>query len=121
MVAIVSQKREAIRRAVLDMYTAVAGSPQARYHFPIGHAACTALGYPEEMLAGVPERALESFAGVGYHLDLDPLKAGERVLELNCGTGEDAVHLARRGVRVLATDNSPRMLAAARSKIARAG
>ena len=32
---------------------------------------------------------------------------GERVLELNCGTGEDAVHLAERGVRVLATDVSP--------------
>jgi len=42
---------------------------------------------------------------------------GERVLELNCGTGEDAVHLATRGVRVLATDGSPAMLERARSKI----
>ena len=46
---------------------------------------------------------------------------GERVLELNCGTGEDAVHLARRGVGVLATDASPAMLAAARAKVALAG
>ena len=46
---------------------------------------------------------------------------GERVLELNCGTGEDALHLARRGVSVLATDNSPRMLAATRAKVDRAG
>ena len=46
---------------------------------------------------------------------------GDRVLELNCGTGEDAVHLGRRGVRVLATDIAPGMLAATRHKIAHAG
>src|SRR5580704_16411686 len=36
-------------------------------------------------------------------------QSGQRVLELNCGTGIDAVHLAERGVRVLACDLSPRM------------
>lgn len=46
---------------------------------------------------------------------------GERVLELNCGTGEDAMHLARRGVHVLATDNSRRMVETARAKVERAG
>jgi SAM-dependent methyltransferase len=46
---------------------------------------------------------------------------GDRVLELSCGTGEDAVHLARRGVRVLATDASAGMLAVARQKVAAAG
>lgn len=48
-------------------------------------------------------------------------KPGERVLELNCGTGEDAIYLARRGVRVLATDSSLAMLAVARAKVTRAG
>jgi len=47
--------------------------------------------------------------------------AGDRVLELNCGTGEDAVHLASRGVRVLATDASAAMLEVARRKAAAAG
>lgn len=46
---------------------------------------------------------------------------GDRVLELNCGTGEDAVHLARRGVAVLATDLSAEMVAIARAKAERAG
>lgn len=46
---------------------------------------------------------------------------GERVLELNCGTGEDAVHLATRGVHVLATDASAPMLDVARAKIGAAG
>lgn len=46
---------------------------------------------------------------------------GGRVLDLACGTGEDAVHLGARGARVLAIDASPAMVEAARSKAARAG
>src|SRR3990172_1699331 len=38
-------------------------------------------------------------------------KTGDRVLELNCGTGEDATWLAGRGIYVVATDVSPEMLA----------
>jgi SAM-dependent methyltransferase len=46
---------------------------------------------------------------------------GDRVLELNCGTGEDAVHLAGRGVHVIATDAAPAMVQATRVKAAAAG
>lgn len=46
--------------------------------------------------------------------------AGQQVLELNCGTGDDALHLASRGVRVLATDASPAMLDVTRAKVAAA-
>jgi SAM-dependent methyltransferase len=46
---------------------------------------------------------------------------GDRVLELACGTGEDAVHLASRGVRVLATDASPAMVETTGAKAADAG
>ncbi len=41
---------------------------------------------------------------------------GSRVLELNCGTGIDAIHLAHRGVSVLACDISPRMIELARTE-----
>lgn len=44
--------------------------------------------------------------------------AGDHVLELGCGTGEDALFLASRGIRVTATDASDQMLAAARRKAA---
>jgi SAM-dependent methyltransferase len=44
-----------------------------------------------------------------------------RVLELGCGTGEDALRLAGRGFRVLATDPSPSMLAVAQKKSAGLG
>ncbi len=44
--------------------------------------------------------------------------AGDHVLELGCGTGEDALRLAERGVRVLATDASAAMLETTRAKVA---
>lgn len=46
---------------------------------------------------------------------------GDHVLELGCGTGEDAVWLARRGVRVTATDVSQAMLTVAQRKATAAG
>lgn len=50
----------------------------------------------------------------------DLFAPGDQVLELGCGTGEDAVWLARRGVRVTATDASTAMLDAAQRKAAAA-
>jgi ubiquinone/menaquinone biosynthesis C-methylase UbiE len=46
---------------------------------------------------------------------------GERILELGCGTGIDAVFLARLGVRVHATDISKQMLHAAQNRIEHEG
>lgn len=47
--------------------------------------------------------------------------AGQRVLEIGCGTGEEAVALAERGIRVVATDLSPHMVERTRRKAAAAG
>ena len=46
---------------------------------------------------------------------------GQRILELNCGTGVDAVHLAERGVEVLACDIAPRMIQVARQRLSPLG
>ncbi len=45
-------------------------------------------------------------------------RAGQRILEINCGTGIDALHLATRGIEVMACDSSPRMIAVARRRLA---
>lgn len=42
---------------------------------------------------------------------------GTRVLELGCGTGEDALFLAENGVQLVATDASEGMLATAQAKL----
>lgn len=46
---------------------------------------------------------------------------GMKILELNCGTGEDALYLARRGISVTATDLSLNMLERTLQKARRAG
>lgn len=46
---------------------------------------------------------------------------GSRILEMNAGTGLDAVALAQRGYHVCASDISPGMLARARQKVERLG
>jgi SAM-dependent methyltransferase len=44
--------------------------------------------------------------------------AGSRILDMNCGTGEDALWLVGQGMSVLATDISESMLEVARRKLA---
>ncbi len=44
-------------------------------------------------------------------------RPGLRILEMNCGTGEDARWLAARGMQVVATDISPGMIEVARRKL----
>lgn len=52
--------------------------------------------------------------------ELDRLfRPGQRILEINCGTGVDALHLARRGVEVVACDSSSRMIEVARERLRR--
>ena len=49
--------------------------------------------------------------------DMDPLfQPGQRILDVGCGTGEDAAHLAARGLSVYATDASPAMIQVAAAR-----
>jgi len=124
MVAIVSRKREAIHRAVRDMYTAVACEPGQQFHFPTGRAACELLGYPPDRLAMLPERALESFAGVGYPFAAGVIREGDHVLDVGSGSGTDALISARlvgaRG-RVYGLDMTEQMRAKLQATAAAAG
>lgn len=46
---------------------------------------------------------------------------GDRLLELNCGTGEDAIYLAKRGIEIEATDASAGMIKVVQDKVSAAG
>jgi SAM-dependent methyltransferase len=48
-------------------------------------------------------------------------RSGDRVLEIGCGTGVDACFLGSCGVRVMACDSSPRMLAVATRRVRETG
>ena len=85
------------------------------------------LAAPFDSLAGDYDRSFTASSigsrmrGAVWRRMDEVFRPGERVLELNCGTGEDAVHMAARGIRVLATDSSSQMLAMTRAKVERAG
>ena len=79
-----------LQRRVQEVYQQVAEEPNRTYHFEMGRALARRLGYPDELLDGIPAEALESFAGVGYFLDLGAPQAGERVLDLGSGSGTDS-------------------------------
>jgi ubiquinone/menaquinone biosynthesis C-methylase UbiE len=55
---------------------------------------------------------------VWSHLD-GAFGPSQHVLDLGCGTGEDALHLARAGVKVTAADMSAEMIAVAEAKMRR--
>jgi len=56
---------------------------------------------------------------VVYEIYLQNIKPGDRVLELNSGTGIDAVYLAEKGINVYATDISDVMIGILRKNAAK--
>src|SRR3954453_6971039 len=80
---------ERLEAEVKEMYRHVARGDDAALHFEVGRGVAEHLGYPAELLDAIPQEALASYAGVGYHLDLAALGPGERVLDLGSGSGTD--------------------------------
>ncbi|MBE9557498.1 MAG: methyltransferase domain-containing protein, partial [Proteobacteria bacterium] len=124
MVAILSDKREFIIRAVKDMYTDVAGHPEKEFHFPTGRPACEFVGYPADELDVIPATAVESFAGVGYPHKSNFIGEGDSVLDIGSGSGTDALIAALRAGprgRVCGLDMTKAMLTKLGVNIAAAG
>ena len=109
---------------VKSMYEQVALTPEQQFHFEIGRGLAERLGYPAQDLDAIPQRAIESFAGVGYFLDLAALRAGESVLDLGSGSGTDsllaAVAVGASG-QVVGVDMTPAQLEKATRLAAEAG
>jgi ubiquinone/menaquinone biosynthesis C-methylase UbiE len=78
-----------LEQKVKAMYTQVALDPDGPFHFEMGRGMAGRLGYSEAELAGVPDEAIRSFAGVGYYFDFARLQSGERVVDLGSGSGMD--------------------------------
>lgn len=85
----VSINKGELRIKVKDMYKAVAENPHGEFHFEMGRHLAEKLGYSSQDLDKIPRESVDSFAGVGYHLDLANLE-GKNVLDLGSGSGMDA-------------------------------
>ena len=79
-----------LEEKVQRMYRAVATEPHGDYHFELGRPLAERLGYPADVLDAIPAGAIESFAGVGYFLDLAAIEPGQAVLDLGSGSGTDS-------------------------------
>jgi arsenite methyltransferase len=106
-----------LKSEIKKTYASVSAEPEKDFIFPTGRAWAEDLDYPEE-LANVPERAVESFAGVANPFSLGRLARGERVLDLGCGAGTDSLVAAQMvgpEGRVTGIDMTPEMLGKARA------
>ena len=112
-----------LKSEIKKTYSSVSQEPERDFIFPTGRAWAEDLGYPAE-LANVPDRAVESFAGVANLWQLGRLAAGERVLDLGSGAGTDsliAAQMVGEHGHVVGIDMTPEMLAKARAAAAEAG
>jgi arsenite methyltransferase len=109
---------DALRAQVRDKYREVAADPHRRFHFHTGRPLAARLGYDPGAIAELPDRAVESFAGVGNPFSLRRLEPGERVVDVGAGAGFDtfiaAGQVGRTG-RVVGVDMTPEMLKKSRA------
>lgn len=78
-----------LREQVRTKYREVAVTPSASFHFHTGRALAARLGYQTDMVDALPDRAVESFAGVANPFSLRRLAKGERVVDVGSGAGFD--------------------------------
>jgi arsenite methyltransferase len=114
---------ELLRCAIREEYQRVALEPELGFHFHTGRPLAYMLGYQAEWLDGLPEAAIQSFAGTGNPFSLGLLRRGEKVVDVGSGAGMDSLIAARMvgpAGRVVGIDMTPAMIEKARRAAAEA-
>jgi arsenite methyltransferase len=111
----------ALREQVKDKYREVAADPTRGFHFHTGRDLARRLGYYEDVVAALPDRAVESFAGVANPFQLRRPAAGERVVDIGSGAGFDSFLAAEQvgpNGHVIGVDMTAEMLEKSRASAA---
>jgi 2-polyprenyl-3-methyl-5-hydroxy-6-metoxy-1,4-benzoquinol methylase len=87
---------DTLRQAIQEEYAEVATHPEKGFHFHTGRPLARMLEYQDEWLEGIPESAIESFAGTGNPFSLGELRPGDRVVDVGCGAGIDSLVAAKK-------------------------
>jgi SAM-dependent methyltransferase len=108
---------------IRGMYQEVALHPDHDFHFETGRPLAERLGYPAADLDRIPAEAIDSFAGVGYFLDMAAIEPGDVVLDLGSGSGTDSflAALAASDGKVTGIDMTDEQLTKATDLAERAG
>jgi arsenite methyltransferase len=115
---------ERLREQVRHKYREVAVAPEREYHFHTGRPLAAKLGYDAAVVDQLPDRAVESFAGVGNPFSLRALQAGEHVVDIGSGAGFDsfvAAYQVGAGGHVVGVDMTPEMLDKSRATATQLG
>jgi SAM-dependent methyltransferase len=113
-----------LRSEIQRTYADVSTQPDHEFIFPTGRAWALDLGYPEDLLARVPEASCESFAGVANPFSMGALQPGEDVLDVGSGAGMDslvAAQMVGASGSVTGIDMTPEMVVKARGSVAEMG
>ncbi len=81
---------ELLREQVREKYREVAVEPAATFHFHTGRPLAARLGYDDAVVGALPDRAVESFAGVGNPFSLRHVEPREHVVDIGSGAGFDS-------------------------------
>ena len=80
-----------IEAGIREKYIGVAKNPEGQFIYPTGRKGLEALNYEKTLIDRLPNAVISSYCGVGNPFSLGKINTGDRVLDIGCGAGVEAI------------------------------